>query len=262
MRAINPRLAILVPLLAWSLAGCAWLNHHRAPVAVRPVATNLATPGVLADDGLYLDARSAIMRRDYATALEALQAAKARTPDDVRVLNAFGVVYDKLGRFDLSERYYAWAAKLDPQSTIIANNLRYSSFLRTGKTPDTTALAQARPAPDSSYSEAVAAISGGDDARALGILNAALSRKADDVRVLNALGVVHAQLGQFNLSEYYYVKAAALDPGSPIVANNRAASRLLRARWETADHAPSHTPPEAMVVATVQSPTQHPQSPQ
>ena len=26
--------------------------------------------------------------------------------DDIRVLNAFGVVYDKLGRFDLSARYY------------------------------------------------------------------------------------------------------------------------------------------------------------
>jgi Flp pilus assembly protein TadD len=262
MRAIKPLPVILVPLLAWSLAGCAvWPFHRHATVGVRPVAATLSTPGALADDGLYLDARSAIIRRDYAAALEALQAANTRTPDDVRVLNAFGVVYDKLGRFDLSERYYAWAARLDPRSTIIANNLRYSGFLRTGKTPDTTALAQATPAPEpyeTLYSEAGAAISGGDDARALATLNAALSRKADDVRVLNALGVVYSRLGRFNLSEHYYAQAAALDPSSPIVANNRAASRLLQARWEIA----SRAAPSATVVATLHTPTQPPQSPQ
>jgi len=260
MRAIKPLSVILVPLLAWGLAGCIWPFHRSAPVDVRPVATGMTTPGALADDGLYLDARSAIIRRDYATALEALQAANARTPDDVRVLNAFGVVYDKLGRFDLSERYYAWAAKLDPQSSIIANNLRYSGYLRAGKSGDTQ-LAETRPAPDSYaplYSEAVAAIAGGDDTRALDVLNSALSRKADDVRVLNALGVVYSRRGRFNLGEYYYDQAAALDPGSAIVANNRAASRLLETRWET----PPHTTPSAMIVTTLEAPTPHPQTPQ
>ena len=268
MRAIKPLPAILFPLLAWGLAGCVWPLHRNAPVDVRPIATGLTTPGALADDGLYLDARSAIIRRDYATALEALQAANARTPDDVRVLNAFGVVYDKLGRFDLSERYYAWAAKLDPQSSIIANNLRYSGYLRTGKSGD-TALAETKPvpvpAPDTYaplYSEAVAAISGGDDTRALDVLNSALSRKADDVRVLNALGVIYSRRGRFSLGEHYYDQAAALDPGSAIVANNRAASRLLRTRWETTSHTAPYTPPSAMIVATLQSPTHPPPAPQ
>ena len=50
-------------------------------------------------DSYYASATAAIGRRDYAEALELLQAARERaSPDDVRVLNAFGVIYDKLGR--------------------------------------------------------------------------------------------------------------------------------------------------------------------
>jgi Flp pilus assembly protein TadD len=266
MRAIHSFKTILVPLLAWGLAGCAaWPFHHHAAVAVRAAPSGLAVAAGLADDGLYLDARSAIMRRDYATALEALQAAKIRTPDDVRVLNAFGVVYDKLGRFDLSARYYAWAAKLDPQSSIIANNLHYSGYLRAGKTADTTALAQSGRPPSigqTPYGQAVAAISNGDDPRALAILNGALGQKADDARVLNALGVVNARLGRFDLSEHYYDRAAALDPGSAIVANNREAARLLRAKWASVTHAASHARPATLVVAALQPSTQAPRSPQ
>lgn len=82
-------------------------------------------------DRLYAGASIAIHKRDYGTALEILQLAKQRTPDDVRVLNALGVVYDKLGRFDLSDRYYHLAAAADPTSPIVTANLRYSSVLRT-----------------------------------------------------------------------------------------------------------------------------------
>jgi tetratricopeptide (TPR) repeat protein len=81
-------------------------------------------------DGYYLAAKSAIDRRDYGTALELLQAARTRRADDANVLNAMGVVYDKLGRFDLSARYYAQAAALDPGSAIIAHNQAYSNELR------------------------------------------------------------------------------------------------------------------------------------
>ena len=48
-----------------------------------------------------------VVNRDqgnYGRALEYLQAAKAKDPRNVRALNALGVVYDKLGRFDLSAR--------------------------------------------------------------------------------------------------------------------------------------------------------------
>ena len=81
-------------------------------------------------DRLYARAAQAITARDYALALDLLQVAAARAPDDVRVLNAQGVVYDKLGRFDLSVRYYAHALRVDPHSTIVAHNQIYSAYLR------------------------------------------------------------------------------------------------------------------------------------
>jgi hypothetical protein len=94
------------------------------------------------DEALYQAAVSAIERRDYALALDALQAARARTPDDPRVWNAMGVVYDKLGRFDLSARYYAQAQTFDPNSTVVAQNLAYSDVLQ-HKQVAPRALAQA-----------------------------------------------------------------------------------------------------------------------
>jgi hypothetical protein len=84
---------------------------------------------VSAPDRQYAGAVAAIGRRDYASALEFLQLARTRAPNDVRVLNAFGVVYDKLGRFDLSARYYAQADALQPASPIVAANVAYSAVL-------------------------------------------------------------------------------------------------------------------------------------
>jgi hypothetical protein len=91
-----------------------------------------AAPGIAAVDLFYGDAVAAINRRDYARALDLLQTARAHAPQDARVLNAFGVVYDKLGRFDLSQRYYAEAQTADPASRIVAENLAYSKALQGG----------------------------------------------------------------------------------------------------------------------------------
>ena len=97
---------------------------------------------------LYGRAADAIRARDYATALDLLQIAAAAAPGDVRVLNAQGVVYDALGRFDLSGRYYARALQADPNSAIVANNIAYSARLRglRASSPTLQAIAPA-PAP-------------------------------------------------------------------------------------------------------------------
>ena len=143
---LPPLRRLIVPLLLTSgLTGCISLpgRHHWA--AIRPV-----TPAPSGDhqmsqaDTYYLNASSAIYRRDYALALDLLQIARMKKPGDVRVMNAFGVVYDKLGRFDLSARYYGEAAALDPNSTVVRNNLAYSQRLQ-GKASDVAALASAAP---------------------------------------------------------------------------------------------------------------------
>ena len=99
-------------------------------VRMQPVEPPAAAPGTSADDGTYSSAARAIEQRNYAAALELLQSARDQSPQDVRVLNALGVVYDKLGRFDLSARYYAQAQALDPTSSIVRGNLAYSARLQ------------------------------------------------------------------------------------------------------------------------------------
>ncbi|HEY2052271.1 MAG TPA: tetratricopeptide repeat protein [Caulobacteraceae bacterium] len=129
----------------------AFLPHPRPQVHVRPIEPATPGPVMPADEGLYRDAASAIAQRDYGRALDLLQAARDRDPRDPRVPNAFGVVYDKLGRFDLSAEFYAEAESLDPGSQIVANNRAYSLMLQ-GKSAPATALAAAAvpPAPPGS----------------------------------------------------------------------------------------------------------------
>ena len=118
----------------------AFLPHAPPRVSVRTVPTAVGAT-LPADEGLYRDAASAINQRDYATALDLLEAARDRDPRDPRVLNAFGVVYDKLGRFDLATENYAQAETLDPGSPIVANNRNYSLLLQ-GEATAPAALAQ------------------------------------------------------------------------------------------------------------------------
>jgi LytR cell envelope-related transcriptional attenuator len=120
-------------VLALGANGCASVPPPARMVEVRPARTPAEPPGSAAGN-LYQAAVAAVDRRDYARALELLQAARDRAPQDARVLNAFGVVYDKLGRFDLSSRYYAQAQAADPGSSIVAGNQAYSSVLQ-GKAP-------------------------------------------------------------------------------------------------------------------------------
>ncbi|KRA59235.1 hypothetical protein ASD79_11090 [Caulobacter sp. Root655] len=121
----------------------------RAPLDVRIRAVpnaDLAPPDPAAVvNRLYARAADAIRARDYALALDLLQVAAARAPGDVRVLNAQGVVYDELGRFDLSGRYYARALQADPNSAIVANNIAYSARLQGLKASSPTLQAAAPP---------------------------------------------------------------------------------------------------------------------
>src|SRR6185437_6449625 len=119
------------PVIAACVAGVATAGCLHAP-GRRVQLTAVNTPSTPASkiDLYYAGAVRAIEARDYAQALDYLQTGRAIAPDDVRVINAFGVVYDKLGRFDLSARYYAQAKVLDPTSKVVDNNLAYSERLQ------------------------------------------------------------------------------------------------------------------------------------
>jgi tetratricopeptide (TPR) repeat protein len=118
--------AIAACLAGVTVAGCL----ASGPRPVKLTAVNTPSTPVSKIDLYYAAAVRAIDARDYAQALDDLQAGRAIAPDDVRVINAFGVVYDKLGRFDLSKRYYAQARQLDPTSRVVENNVAYSERLQ------------------------------------------------------------------------------------------------------------------------------------
>lgn len=131
--------------------GCADTRTSSRPLQITAVTTPSA-PAASKADLYYASAVKAIDRRDYALALDMLQAAREQNPRDPRVLNAFGVVYDKLGRFDLSARYYAQAEAADPGSKVVAANQAYSAVLQgwtdggpAAPTPGAQALADAPP---------------------------------------------------------------------------------------------------------------------
>jgi hypothetical protein len=115
-------------LTVGGLAACTSLFGGE-DVKIRAVENVSSLTGT-SHDSFYESAVSAINARDYGRALDYLQEARARDPRNVKALNALGVVYDKLGRFDLSARYYAQARAVEPASRIVAENAGYSKILQ------------------------------------------------------------------------------------------------------------------------------------
>ena len=234
---MKARRIALACVLAASLGGCIHLPRQLANmIKVRPTPADLGQPHS-AEDRLSADAVKAIDDRDYGEAISLLQVARENRPGDPRVLTAMAVVYDKLGRFDLSDRYYDQADKADPGSRIVALDRRYSMFLRSAgrqaqDLPGGVALAQASgpktPSGDVLYAQAVQEIQKHEYGQAIGILRQARDAAPTDARVLSALGVAYDHLGRFDLSSRYYDEAEKADPGSAVVAANRRTSLLLQ----------------------------------
>lgn len=157
MTRLSRSLALAAPLVFITLGGCTTVGklmsrltgHERVPrLQVRAAPTGASEMiAVSRADRLYQAAAGSIERRDYGEALDVLQIAREAAPDDARVLNALGVVYDKLGRFDLSERYYALAARAEPGSPVVASNIRYSAMLRDARDHPASLQAQAQVQP-------------------------------------------------------------------------------------------------------------------
>jgi Flp pilus assembly protein TadD len=66
----------------------------------------------------------------YGMALKNFRVALLDEPRSLDHLNAVAATYDKLGRFDLAERYYAQALGVDPNSVQTLNNVGYSFLMQ------------------------------------------------------------------------------------------------------------------------------------
>lgn len=108
-------------------AGCGIVGRSAelriTPVGLDAVAT--ATP-----DRQFEVAKYHLSRNNEALAIEILRRIKRDRPNDVRVLNALGVAYDRMGRFDTSRGYYEAALGADPTADYVTHNLAYSLDLQ------------------------------------------------------------------------------------------------------------------------------------
>ena len=126
LRSITVAAGLLV-----GLAACQNQSLFDHSAKITPVGPQLSPVAPYAvEDRLYNHAVKAIEDRDYGLALDILQMAKETRPDDPRVLTAMGVIYDKLGRFDLSARYYTLAEQVDPGSKVVAIDRAYSERIQ------------------------------------------------------------------------------------------------------------------------------------
>jgi hypothetical protein len=75
-------------------------------------------------------ARVQLTMGQFGLAVEALQSALHREPQSGRILNLLAVAYDKIGRSDLADRYFAESLEIDPHAAVTLNNWGYSKLLR------------------------------------------------------------------------------------------------------------------------------------
>lgn len=103
-----------------------------APLTITSVNTLPAHQGPASGkvDVLYAQGREALVAGDFASALELFHGARRSGPEDIRVLNGLAVIYDRLGRYDLSANYYDRARDLDPSSAVLLANLALSNQMR------------------------------------------------------------------------------------------------------------------------------------
>lgn len=110
--------------LAGALLGCVPMPELR-PVLVQGEA---AAPEPVEDD--YTAGKRHLAVNELGLAIGRFRAAVARNPSDVAALNALAACYDRLGRFDLADRYYHQALALAPDDAQSLNNAGLSQLLR------------------------------------------------------------------------------------------------------------------------------------
>jgi len=121
--------AILAVAAFAALAGCSTMDlssfgGQQAEIAAVPDLGNLTSDQALAQ------ARAHFRNNDFGYAAALYKQVVQLSPRDPEGYVGLGAAYDRLGRFDLSDRVYASLFALTGGSTQYYNNLGYSYLLR------------------------------------------------------------------------------------------------------------------------------------
>jgi hypothetical protein len=116
MRTANLPTQLLATVALTATFGCASSPKMQVRAVTPPIASSPS-----------LEQGIALLRSgNVAMAIETLRIAARQDPGSKRALNALGVAYDRLGRFDLSRSYYEQALALAPADADILHNLSVS----------------------------------------------------------------------------------------------------------------------------------------
>jgi tetratricopeptide (TPR) repeat protein len=104
------------------LSGCSGMSDIRPVIAMGGESIDLADP---------IEAgRAQLATKQYGLAIDSLTRVVQAEPRNARALSLLALGYDRIHRFDLADRYYAAALKVDPQHAMTLNNWGYSRLLR------------------------------------------------------------------------------------------------------------------------------------
>jgi tetratricopeptide (TPR) repeat protein len=113
--------------LAGFLGSCAALGgapKQAQIVSFAEGAPETVLPG--AADALLAKAQANLAAGESATAISLFRQYLRSAPHSVDAYNGMAIAYDRIGRFDLSRRYYEVALKLSPEDSRVINNIGYS----------------------------------------------------------------------------------------------------------------------------------------
>lgn len=111
-------------LLAAGIAGCALDNTEYR------VKSTTYQGGAAQWQALFREGKEDLRADRLGLAIDKLQAALAKQPGSIEIMNAVGVAYDRIGRHELAQIYFERALALAPDSVQTLNNLGYSLSLQ------------------------------------------------------------------------------------------------------------------------------------
>jgi len=141
---------VALALMALPLGGCSSMLGSRYGSTGTVAAADLPSIGDMTADAALVDARSHFKNNDFGYSAALYKKVVELSPKDPQGYVGLGASYDRLGRFDLSDRVYASLYQLSGGTAQYYNNLGYSYMLRGNLTQALANFRQAKAlAPDS-----------------------------------------------------------------------------------------------------------------
>ncbi len=119
----------MIAALAMPLAGCSTTGSSAFGSSKLEVA-ELSAGAALTPETSLLEARSHFRNDDFGYSAAYYKKAAELAPENIEAYVGLGASYDRLGRFDLSDRVYAALLKLSGPTLQYYNNVGYSHMLR------------------------------------------------------------------------------------------------------------------------------------